>query len=106
MSQYGSTVCVRRHCSAQQNLARNCASDDTTTKALNFVLSKSHFRYSKAVLHVYIFRHYPGMSLIDQSCTAEIFFIIKTHISVLFVCDVQQTCQSNQILVSANQTRI
>ena len=30
MSQYGSIVCVFRHSSAKQNLARDCASDDTT----------------------------------------------------------------------------
>ena len=47
--------CVCRHSSAQGKLARDCASDDTTKRsstALNFVPSKSYFKYSKAVLHV------------------------------------------------------
>ena len=70
-------------------------------RALNFVPSKSYFRYSKAVLRVYIFRHYPGMNVIDQSCTAQIFFYHQNNlqVSVLFVYDVHQTCQSNQIPV-------
>ena len=47
--------CMCRHSSARQNLARDCASDDTTQcslRALNFVPFKSYLRYSEAVLHV------------------------------------------------------
>ena len=55
-------------------------------RALNFVSSKSYFRYSKAVLHVYIFRHYPGMNLIDQSCTGQIFFLSKQLTRFSVVC--------------------
>ena len=66
--------------------------------ALNFVPSKSYFRHPKAVLHVYIFTHYPGMNLIDQSCTAQIFFIIKT--TCRFQC-----CLCTMFIRPANQTR-
>ena len=45
------------------------------------------------------FRNYPGMNLIDQSCTAQIFFIIKT--TCTFQC-----CLCTMFIGPANQTQI
>ena len=70
-------------------------------RALNFVSSKSYFIYS--ILWLFFmstfFRHYPGMNLIDQSCTVQIYLYHQNNlqVSVLFVYDVHQTCHSNQI---------
>ena len=102
MSQYGSTVCVCV-CADILQLSKTWLATVHLMKlpkrsliALNFVPSKSYFRYPKAVLHVYIFRHYPDMNLIDQSCIAQIFFIIKT--TCTFQC-----CLCTMFIRPANQ---
>ena len=96
-------MCVCIHYSTQQNLARDSVHLMTLPKrslrALNFIQSKSHFRCSKAVLHVYSFEilswyefDYPKLH------SANIFYHQNNlHVSVLFVYDVHQICQSNQI---------
>ena len=68
-------------------------------RALNFIPTKSNFRYSKALLHVYICEILPWYELDcpELHCANIFYHQNNLHVSVLFVYDVHQICQLNQI---------
>ena len=95
-------VCVCRHSSAQKNLVHNVhlmTLPKRSLRALNFIPSKSNFRYSKALLHVYIFEIQSWYELdFPKLHNANIFYHQNNlKVSVLFVYNVHQFCQSNQL---------
>ena len=70
-----------------------------SSRALNFIPCKSHFGYSKALLHVHIYEILSGHKLDSPHIHVTLISVHENnlYVSVLFVYGVYQICQSNQI---------
>ena len=101
ISKYGSSVCadILRLSKTWLATMHLITLPKHTLRALNFIPSKSHFRYSKAPLHAHIFEILSRYELNFPTLQSTNIFYHQNnlHDSVLFVYDVHQICQSNRI---------